>query len=266
MSHRFFPTHLLPSIIVVCLFLPGTGQAQVAVGIGVGSGRGLYPYPPSSWNYPFLPPGGPYTTTVYPFVGWPGYRGAFGSFWTNGLSLYGPPVPVYGPIPGVFGNSDLVHQWNQRPTLGGGIGYYGWIGPYRASPRPTPLSVGVYAADDPRAYRKHERYPHWGPSVEPLPGAGPHPGCANGGCMTLSVKVPQPAAEVFVDGVKTNQNGTDRIYTSPPLEAGKQYQYEVTARWIERGVTVERKTVVTGKPGEVVRVDLAGPDVIVTGR
>ena len=30
--------------------------------------------------------------------------------------------------------------------------------------------------------------------------------------LVLSVKVPQPAAEVFVNGVKTAQTGTDRIY------------------------------------------------------
>ena len=236
------------SLLLLTAFLPAAAQAQVGVGIGVGVGPragwygpGYFPY--SNWNYPYLPPGGPYLTGAYPFVGWPGYRGAYGSFWTNGLSLYGPPVPVYGPIPGVFGNSDLVHQWRERPTLGGGIGYYGWVGPYRASPRPRALSVGVW------------------PVVESVPNgpAGAAPALAPaqpGGCLILSVKVPQPAAEVFVDGVKTAQTGTDRIFESPPLPEGKEYSYELTARWIEGGATVERKKVVTGKPGEVVRVDL----------
>ena len=78
-------------------------------------------------------------------------------------------------------------------------------------------------------------------------------------CLILSVKVPQPAAEVYVAGVKTAQTGTDRIFESPPLEAGKDYRYELTARWVERGAVFEKKKVATGKPGEVVRVDFLTP-------
>lgn len=249
MSSCFLLTRFLPSLLFICAFLPNHASAQVVVGFGVGSGYygagpygnslyryGRYPYPPPYWNYPGLG-GGPYIGTGYPFVGWPGYTGAFGSYWTNGLSLYGPPVPVYGPVPGVLGNSDLVHQWRSSPTLGGGFGYYGWVGPFRASPRPHSLSVNPWPVIE-----------SVGPAVREAAPAG--------ACLHLSVKVPQPAAEVFVDGVKTTQTGTDRIYESPPLEAGKEYAYEIVARWVERGATVERKKTVTGKPGEVIRVDL----------
>ena len=60
--------------------------------------------------------------------------------------------------------------------------------------------------------------------------------------------------------------GPLRLFESPPLEAGKEYSYELTARWVEGGATVERKKVVTGKPGEVVRVDLTAPDLLPIGR
>jgi uncharacterized protein (TIGR03000 family) len=235
MTRRPFHPYRLAFVLLVCLLLPGTGLAGdrrlsgYSVGVGVGVGPG--------WNYPGLA-GGPYVTYPWgPSFGWPGFIGATGSFWTNGLSLYGPPVPVYGPIPGVFGNDDLVRQWKQHP----GIFQFGWVGVYAASPRPKPPTVNVW------------------PVVEQL---GPAPPAPSGGCMILSVKVPQPAAEVFVGGVKTAQTGTDRIYESPPLEAGKEYQYELTARWIERGVLMEKTKVVTGKPGEVVRVDFLAPDVV----
>lgn len=202
-----------------------------------GPRRDLGPLP--GWSYPGLPPGGPYVTYPWgPYYGWPGFLGATGSFWTNGLSLYGPPIPVYGPIPGVMGNRELVEQWNQHP----GIFQFGWVGLYAASPRPKPATVNVW------------------PRVEPLP-PGPTP-AGPPACLILSVKVPQPGAEVYVAGVKTAQTGTDRTYESPPLETGKEYQYELTARWLERGVTVERTKVVTGKPGEVVRVDFLAPDVV----
>jgi uncharacterized protein (TIGR03000 family) len=265
MTYPWLVTRVLPSMLFVCVFLPGTGSAQVTGGMIVGGGPGYYgsgpgpyphgkhgkygPYPPPNWNYPGLP-GGPFLTPAYPFVGWPGYRGAYGSFWSNGLSLYGPPVPVYGPLPGVFGNNDLVRQWQNRPTLGLGFGYLGWYGTFRASPRPHPVTVNVWPTGE--------------PVPEPAPVAGP--GVIAGECLHLSVKVPQPAAEVFVDGVKTGQTGTDRLFESPPLESGKEYAYELTARWVEGGVTVERKKVVTGKPGEVVRVDLTVPDVTTVGR
>jgi uncharacterized protein (TIGR03000 family) len=78
-------------------------------------------------------------------------------------------------------------------------------------------------------------------------------------CLWLSVKLPQPAAEVFVEGVKTTQTGTDRTYESPPLEAGKEYAYQIVARWTEGGATVERKKTAFGKPGDVVRIDMTKP-------
>src|SRR5581483_1078113 len=120
MTRRPFHPCNLAFVLLVCLLLPGTGLAQhrrvfVGAGVGVGVGPG--------WGYPGLP-GGPYVTYPWgPSFGWPGFIGATGSFWTNGLSLYGPPVPVYGPIPGVMGNDDLVRQWKQHP----GIFQFGWI-------------------------------------------------------------------------------------------------------------------------------------------
>lgn len=239
--------------LLVSLAFTGRASAQVVVGFGAGVGpgfygagpygNGLYPYPwgygrYAPWGYPGLA-GGPYLN--YPFVGWPGYTGAFGSFWTNGLSLYGPPVPTYGPTPGVLGNSDFVNQWRHAPTLGGGVGVYGWFGPYRASPRYRNPSVSVRpimerVGEDAKIVVKDAEA---------------------GRPLYLSVTVPQPAAEVLVDGVKTSMTGTDRLYESPPLTGDKEYAYDVVVRWIEGGATMERKKTVTGKPGEVVRVDLS---------
>jgi uncharacterized protein (TIGR03000 family) len=255
----------LAAAVLLGVAVPGAASAQVAVGAGVGPGWGgpggwTSPGGPV-WTYPGLP-GGPYAPAVSPFYGgfgafggyggfFPGFRGATGSYWTNGLSLYGPPIPTYGPIPGVFGANDLNRQWAAHPSLAWN---YGWIGVYRASPRPRPPTVNV-----------------WAPVVvEGVHGPGPAaaaPAPAEpGGCLYLSVKVPQPAAEVYVDGVRTIQTGTDRIFESPPLDAGKEYRYQLTTRWVERGVTFEKTKVVTGKPGEVLRVDFNAPDVVVTGQ
>ncbi len=171
----------LASPLLICLFLPAGGLAQpeptspqpandaglirrpdwerplhappppsppprwdIAVAVGPAFGPGFYPSgwphgpriaPP--WTYPGLS-GGPYVG--YPW-GFPGYSGRAGSFWSNGLSLYGPPVPVYGPIPGIFGNDDLVRQWRQVPSPGVP---FGWVGIFAASPRPRRPSVSVW--------------------------------------------------------------------------------------------------------------------------
>lgn len=209
----------------------------VRPGVGVSAGVG---YP--GFGYP-----GYYGGFGYPGFGFPYYSGRAGSSWSNGLSLYGPPVPVYGPIPGVFGNDDLVRQW--RSTLAPGFAGYGWVGIYAASPRPRYPTVSAWPVVE-------------GVATGPLK---PVPVAKVGGCLILSVKVPQPAAEVMVDGRKTTQTGTDRIFESPPLEAGKTYAYTVTARWVERGQVVEMSKAVTGAPGEVVRVDFGTP-VIMTGK
>lgn len=207
---------------------PGYGAGGVTYGpIGWGAG-----YPGFGFGIPganSLPPG-----YGFRFGAWPWFSGRAGSSWSNGLSLYGPPVPVYGPIPGVIGNDDLVRQWRTMNTPG--LAGYGWHGVYRASPRPKPLTVSAW------------------PQPEPL-GPAAAPGTGSGGCLCISVQVPQPAAEVFVDGKKTAQTGTDRTFESPPLEGGKSYRYTVTARWVEGGQVVEASKEVTGAPGEVVRVD-----------
>jgi uncharacterized protein (TIGR03000 family) len=269
--------------VLICFLLPGIGSAQVVqdippypdpygggtiirgprcdVGVfaGPGFGPGYWPtygrgyWHHSGWPYGprVAPPWGYYGLAGGPFVtypwGFPGYSARAGSSWSNGLSLYGPPVPTYGPIPGVFGANDLNRLWRDVPSPGIP---FGWIGIYAASPRHRPLTVNVW----PRA----ESVPLAAPPI-----ADP---AKVGGCLILSVKVPQPAAEVFVDGVKTVQTGTDRVFESPPLEAGKAFRYQVTARWVERGAVRESKRTVTGTPGEVVRVDFTAPEVVVTGK
>ena len=222
MDRRICLTRLLPAAVLAALVFPASASAQVGLGVGASTAPGYY---------------GPYASPFFGFAAWPGYRGAIGSYWTNGLSLYGPPVPTAGPIPGVFGNYDLSSQWQQRASAGF-TGYPGY---------------GVYVP----LGRRYPRLPPAPVIIEPLPPTPIAPGPV--GCVMLSVRVPQPNAEVFIAGVKMTQTGFDRLYMTPPLPADKQTQIEVSARWTERAVIVERKKVAVGVPGEVVRVDLGSP-------
>jgi uncharacterized protein (TIGR03000 family) len=294
----------LAAFITVCLTMPGTGRAQDSkpndppgpdlirrhdweaattrapypeaapqcnweVGLMTapdGYYHSGWPYGPRvapPWGYPGLV-GGPFVT--YPW-GWPGYSGRAGQNWSNGLSLYGPPVPVYGPIPGILGAPDMKHTWREAPRLGIG---YGWVGVYAASPRPSPLTVSVWPVIVERVPGEGcPNGPHCATPLAPAPATSGEatpgktgsdaPVAGMGTPLILSVKVPQPTAEVFVDGVKTAQTGLDRTFESPPLEPGKQYRYELTARWVEGGAPREMKKAVVGAPGEVVRVDFTMP-------
>jgi len=244
-----FAGRIFTSVILICIILMKPASAQLAGGPAPGTKMpaGKHPY-----NYPAATyPGGPGLGWGYsglyagPWIGWPYGSGAYGSFWTNGLSLYGPPVPTYGPTPGVFGNGDFNRTWQNYLQPG-----FGWFGVYAASPRPLPTSVSVW--------------PH-PPALESVPVLPAGVAVSRpGGCMILSVKVPQPSAEVYVDGVRTQQSGTDRVFESPPLDGGREYRYEMTARWIEGGAMVERKLIATGKPGDVVRLDFGAPGEVPT--
>ena len=74
----------------------------------------------------------------------------------------------------------------------------------------------------------------------------------------ITIVVP-PDAEVFFDGTPTNQKGSERRFTSPPLETGKKYEYTIRARWTQSGRTVERTRRVSVNGGADVRVDFLAP-------
>jgi uncharacterized protein (TIGR03000 family) len=62
-------------------------------------------------------------------------------------------------------------------------------------------------------------------------------------------------AEVWFEGVKTRQSGTERYFYSPPLTPGLTYAYEVEARWKEEGKVVKRQRQIVVHAGDTVRID-----------
>jgi uncharacterized protein (TIGR02246 family) len=80
---------------------------------------------------------------------------------------------------------------------------------------------------------------------------------AQGGAV-ITIVVP-PDAEVFFDGTPTTQKGSERRFTSPPLEVGRKYEYAIRARWTQNGRMVERTRRVSVNGGADVRVDFLTP-------
>jgi uncharacterized protein (TIGR03000 family) len=74
---------------------------------------------------------------------------------------------------------------------------------------------------------------------------------------TLEVRLPADAA-LEVDGWRTRQTGSSRLFESPPLVPGKSYTYDLRATWTAGGREVVKNRHVRVSAGERVEVDF-GP-------
>jgi uncharacterized protein (TIGR03000 family) len=72
----------------------------------------------------------------------------------------------------------------------------------------------------------------------------------------LRITIPTEKAEIWIEGEKSEQAKRVQDYVSPPLTPGKQYFYEVRARWTDpAGKEVERKRSFPIVPGQPVLLD-----------
>lgn len=128
------------------------------------------------------------------------------------------------------------------PTYAPSIHHYGY-GPANVSPNVLGEPSEPEANPDElflEAYRPH--YYHLSLS---------HPYAAS-----IDVKVPA-GAQLWFEGQKTQQQGSYRIFESPPLEPGKIYSYKVKARWTNaKGEIVERTRTLQIHAGTYVKLDL----------
>jgi uncharacterized protein (TIGR03000 family) len=82
-----------------------------------------------------------------------------------------------------------------------------------------------------------------------------------GQSVHMRVLVPENDAKFLVDGKITKQQGVERDFTSPPLEAGWSYTYTLTASWWPNNYTkVIRSRSVEVKPGQAIEVDFRKAD------
>jgi uncharacterized protein (TIGR03000 family) len=200
---------LLSLPVMIVLGLAGEGRAQArawSVGVGVGYGYGYGPF----WG-------------VYPNY----YHGFYG----NGLSMYGPPVPTYKPIPGVFGGADS--QFFGLPPI-----YPGWLtGAYVPLSHPAPLPAAV-------AELPAEELP--APAAAALDKPAP---------LEVEVRLPRPDARLFIDGAEAAGTGAVRRFATPPLATTAAYTYELRAEWLVDGLTTTVTRTITGRAGEKVAVE-----------
>jgi uncharacterized protein (TIGR03000 family) len=70
----------------------------------------------------------------------------------------------------------------------------------------------------------------------------------------LLVRVPDPNAQVIIDGNQTRQTGSDREFVSE-MQPGSSGTYQVRVRWTENGRTREQTRDVPVRPGQRQVVD-----------
>jgi uncharacterized protein (TIGR03000 family) len=63
-----------------------------------------------------------------------------------------------------------------------------------------------------------------------------------------------PDAELWFDTLKTTPTGSDRVFSSPPLESGKDFHYVLRARWNDNGKVAEQFQTVSVRAGQRVQV------------
>jgi len=73
------------------------------------------------------------------------------------------------------------------------------------------------------------------------------------------VKVPDPDAEVWIQGQPMQVKGSERVFTSPILDPGLVYTYEIRARWRGTTQTTDQTRTVPIRAGQQVIVDFARP-------
>jgi uncharacterized protein (TIGR03000 family) len=114
-------------------------------------------------------------------------------------------VPVYA-IGSVGGYSGIDYRANFWRQMDAGFGY----DCFDAAPR---MRASLYPAVP---------FPYAGPvavhRTEPC-------------CIRYEITVPCASATVFLDGVETRQTGLNRVYITPPVDAGRDYTVKVTVQW-----------------------------------
>jgi uncharacterized protein (TIGR03000 family) len=174
---------------------------------------------------------------IGPYGGYyPGYLGVFpggyNGFWSNGFSLYGPPVPTYGTVPGTFGGGD------QRLS-----NFTGWPSNVQIY-NGASIGLGGSGAGGAGPRRRH----YYG-------GTGFAAGALAQGQAAIEVRVPVADAEVFFENINTRQNGLKRQFLSPVIEVGTTYFYKVRARWKQDGKAVDQTRTVGVRANESFVVD-----------
>ncbi len=216
---------LLSSMAVVTLvggamlLWPQTSEAQRRGGGGQGGGYR----------------GGGYSGGVSGYRG--GYSGGYGtSYYRGGYGGYGGYSGYGGSYRPYYGSS-LGYGLSGLGYGGYGLGYgglgYGRYQSYNGGYG----GYGGYASSSPYYYNNNSYYTY-SPSVASYQSSYPPDttvidNSATNQAVHVLVVAPSENADVYFEGAKTQQTGTQREFVSPALTSGRVYTYHVRAAWTD---------------------------------
>jgi uncharacterized protein (TIGR03000 family) len=221
-------TFTILSALVLAVLLPEMASAQSRGGRGGGGARG------GAGGFR-LPSAG-------------GFRGAGYTGGVRGAGVRGAAygrAPLYGPA----GLTAYAFQFGGGYGYGRG-GYFGWTADYLDAGH-----GGYYYPDD---FGNLPPVPDEEDDVPPVPdSAQPEAPTDN----TARIHVVLPAgAQLWFEGKATTRRGAKRDFYSPKLTPGKNYLYNITARWIQNGRWVEQKGEFSVRANETTIVRFPLPD------
>jgi uncharacterized protein (TIGR03000 family) len=137
-----------------------------------------------------------------------------------------------------------------------------WYGPYSYY-YPYADSYGAYAD---YGYGPHggnyyapdsgDYHYYYAPDAVEQPASPASPQDAN--TARIVAILPDPQAELFIDGEPTRQKGSERLFVTPALERGKEYHYTLRCTWPSNGQKAEKTMNITIRPGYQTVVNFMG--------
>jgi uncharacterized protein (TIGR03000 family) len=172
-----------------------------------------------------------------PWYGW--YRGARPWYtWYGAPRYWGYPRYVSYGYPGAYVRNDYnyyVPTYNYPPAA-----YY-------------PPAPYYPPAGEPPAYMPPTDSGEL-PEAPPTPGSG-----AASAPATVRLILPDPDAEVWVNGELISAAGPVRTVRTPPLDPGQDYHYAVTVSWRQHGRLMTARRTVGLTAGRTAVVDFTRP-------
>jgi uncharacterized protein (TIGR03000 family) len=201
-----------------------------------------------------------------------GYGGyGYGGYGYGGFNNYGRVNVFYSPGAGVSLGYGLGNGLTYYPWGSPNYGSYSYSFPARGyAPAYAPAYAGGFSVPE---YRANVNVPAFAdPAGQSASGFSGNAGAGSGtsqsfyagpmptapGTASVRVLVPAADAQVLFDGTPTKQQGTDRAFVTPPLPAGRECHYTITATWTENGKQLQGERRITVTPGAQVEVNFRG--------
>jgi uncharacterized protein (TIGR03000 family) len=161
---------------------------------------------------------------------------------------------------GAYHGGGYYHDGYYRRGFYGGYPFgYGYYGGY-------PFGLGYWGGYYPDYYYDSDAYGYAGPRVynylpqysgdyEPIYARDEFNSWEHADQRVMArIILPDPKAQLWIEGQEMDSGGATRSFVSPPLETGK-YTYTFRARWSQGGQTAEQTKAVRVQPGDRITVD-----------